>query len=192
MDLNGTLTALAPSVFAVYMLVASNFLPELMGCRMQSMLRNSMLYKHMLGLLLTLFLVVFANPDFADKSLWYTIFISVAVYVAFMVTTRTPVEIVLLSIFILLVVYIINLRKSKINTNDANTKKANEEKIKNLEFAQNVLVLVALGINLIGFIVYVVEKMNEYGTDFRWYDFVIGTPQCRNFTPINAKIIKMI
>jgi hypothetical protein len=179
-----TMTALATSVFGVYMLLAANFLPELIGCRFQTVLKSSMAAKHAVCYLLTVFLVIFVNPKFANQHILSAIVISVIVYVWFIMTTRASVPFALASISLLVVVYILNIRASN-QQDDAESdysSKARTERI------QLVLVVLAFLITVTGFVLYVYEKYNEYGSSFSWRLFLLGQTSCRNYTPEYAKV----
>jgi hypothetical protein len=174
----------APSVFALYMLIGSNFLPELMGCRLQTALRTSMLAKHSMGIVLAFFLVVVVNPQFADKHLISCIGATLLIYIWFLMTTRSPFPIMLAAISILLVVYIMDLRKRKLES-EGNAK----GDVASLRKYMIALCVIAGIISIIGFGIYMVEKSREYKNGFDFVTFLVGRVDCRNFTPNSAKIV---
>lgn len=178
------LALIAPSVFAFYMVVLTNFIPEIVGCRMQQLLRNNMLAKHILAMFLLFFLVILINPDTADKKLPYCILLTVGVYAWFILTTRSPFIISVITILILLVVYIVGIKKTRL---DSENQKEQARKMQKIQF---ILLSVALLSSLVGCAIYFIEKRKEYGSSFTASTFLWGTKECRYYTPSNAKIIK--
>jgi hypothetical protein len=175
---------LAPSVFALYMLVVGNFLPELLGCRLQSVLKSSMLAKHVTALLLTYFLVVLANPEYADKHFWKSVLATLAIYAWFLCTTRSPLPLALASVICLLVIYHVSIRRqSLISSNGPSST------IQMLNTTQTILTVVVVLMSIVGCGIYMVEKKMEYKEKFNWNTFVIGERSCRNYTPSSAKLI---
>ena len=161
-----------------YLLIAANYLKELFGCHLQLVLEN-MIAKHVLGFILLVFLVIITNPANAGLSIDQIAYISVAVYIWFLISTRTHYLFCLTSLILLMGVYVINMNKDKVEA----------EKRHQLENAQTVLLVVAVIINLIGFGIYLIEKINEYGSEFRIMHFFEGTTVCRHYTPQSAKIL---
>jgi hypothetical protein len=185
------ITYLAPSVFAFYMIVSANFLPELLGCRMQDVLRTNMYAKHFTGFVLLFFLVVLVNPSFSSSdSLWKLVLASTAIYLWFLVTTRAPFSIACVTILLMLATYIINIRKDQMtDANKDNAKPEDIAYIKRMETIQYALIVASLVISVAGFGVYAVEKYREYGKKFNLLKFIFGTKKCRNFTPERALIL---
>jgi hypothetical protein len=175
---------LAPSVFAFYMIVAANFLPQLMGCRMQNVLQTSMYAKHFTGWVLLFFLVVLVNPAASSEALWKLVVASVIIYAWFLITTRSPLTIAFLTILLLLSIYLINIRKDQLG--DTPEDKVMAERLKAVQYA---MFATSVIISVIGFAVYTVEKWREYGDDFRLLAFIFGNAECRNYTPNSAKVI---
>lgn len=177
------LPEVAPSVFAFYLIVLANFLPETIGCRMQTLLRENMFAKHLVGFILLFFLIVVVNPDNADKKIWYNLGLCVVVYTWFLVTTRSPFVIAVVTLLLLLTVYILTIKKNRLESENDKT-----DEIKKIERIQNILIYVAIAISVVGFIVYFVEKQREYQKDFSFEKFFFGVTKCQKYTPPNAKL----
>ena len=178
-----SLSIIAPSVFAFYMVVATNFLPEIIGCRMQHILKNSMLAKHIMAMILLFFLVVYVNPTNSDKKMVYNISLTLMIYAWFFMTTRSPFIIAVVSILLLLVVYILSTRKDRLKSEN----KKDEADV--VEKVQNYLMVIAIVISTFGFVLYVLEKKAEYGKRFRIDKFLLGKLTCANYTTPRAKIL---
>lgn len=169
-------------VFAFYLLVACNYVKEIFGCGLQNVLEGSMFAKHIVALLLLFFLVVIINPDYADKNILRNVIITIAIYTWFLMTTRTPIYVMITVLILLLASYIMSISKQRYE------KENNEAAMKHSERIQNILAVTALVVSFIGFVVYAIEKRLEYKDEFRWSKFFSGNLQCKGYTPVEAKL----
>jgi hypothetical protein len=177
---------LAPSVFAFYMIVAANFLPELLGCRMQAILRNNMYVKHLTGWVLLFFLVVSVNPSMSSTKWWQVIIASLIIYLWFLIISRAPFSIACSTVLILLVIYLLSIQKDKY---EKDKRDQNQDTVSRLTSIQNILIVVSVIMSVVGFCIYILEKKAEYGKKFEVLKFVFGNTKCRNFTPSTAIIV---
>ena len=180
-----SLSYLAPSLFAFYMIIACNFIPEIFGCKLQTLLKTSMLAKHITGFLLLFFLVIYVKPENVDKEIIYNISLSVILYLWFFMTTRMPFALLVLTIILLIIIYILDIRKTRLNE-DAET---NKKEINLIETSQKIITYGIIIITIVGFIFYFGEKKMEYRDKFEISKFFTGTVKCRNSNnyPINRK-----
>jgi len=176
---------IALPVFAFYLLVASNFIGNTFGCRLQNVLSTNMIAKHSIAFLLLLFLIVIASPENADKEMFKNIVISIGVYVWFFITTRTPFEVMLIVLILILASYITSISVKRLE------KEQKPLEAKKAQRTQNILALIALCTSFVGFAIYVIEKKREYKKKFEWTKFFSGTTSCRNYTPQSARIIRV-
>ncbi len=170
-------------VFAFYLLVACNYVKEIFGCNLQTILDTNMYAKHTIAFLLLFFLVVIINPDYADTGIVKKIMLSVGIYIWFLITTRTPFYIMIPVLILLIGSYIASISKKR-NESEKNEKDA--------EYAskwQDGLAYTALGLSILGFIIYVFEKKREYTNQFSWLKFFSGNIHCSKYTPYSAKLI---
>lgn len=187
-DQVGKYAYLAPSLFAFYMIVAANFLPQIMGCRMQQVMQTNMYAKHFTGWVLLFFLVVLVNPAASSEALWKLVIASLIIYAWFLITTRTPFTIACITVLLLLGIYLINIRKDQLTAtnSDKPEDKALAERLQAIQLAMFVTSII---ISVIGFVAYAIEKSREYGNDFKLLTFIFGNAECRNYTPNAAKVI---
>ena len=174
---------LALPVFAFYLLVASNFLAQVFGCRLQNVLGTSMIAKHAVGFLLLLFLIVIVNPENADREMVKNIGIAAVIYTWFYLTTRSPVEVMFAVLVLLLAAYLSGLSRQRAE------KEGKVEEARSARLRQNIFAGMALGASLFGFGIYTVEKRREYQKAFSWTKFFSGTTACRNYTPHAARVL---
>ncbi len=75
-----------------------------------------------------------------------------------------------------------NLAKKKLE-------EKNEEEYKKLKLAQNIIFIILIILGSLGFTLYAIEKFREYKGQFSILKFIFGNPQCRKYTPSDAKIL---
>lgn len=180
------ITSAVLPAFAFYLIVFCNFTPELMGCRLQTVLRESMFAKHVIGLLLMLFLVVLVSPNNADLNILQNVGIAVAAYVSYLMTTRISLPLVIIVISLLLATYILGIRKDRIK-NESESENEDDARVKRLHFIQNILIVCSVGLTFVGFVMYFLEKRSEYGNKFSLRKFLVGNVRCRKYTPDSAR-----
>lgn len=186
---------LGPPVMAFYLILFCNFVPELVGCRLRNFLRENMLSKHVIGFLLLFFLVVLVAPggtNGSDMRLVNKLCLSIAIYVWFLITTRSHMSVMIVQIALLMILYLVNAKRklvqSSSNEPDASdaskaSDASRQTQVDKLEMIENVIGVSLLIISIVGFATYAIEKKREYGTDFSVSTFVFGKTECRGWSP---------
>lgn len=182
--LTETLSNVSLAIMAFYLVVFCNFTAETLGCNLQYLLRTNMIAKHIISIVLMLFLVIFVNPKEADKNILIKIGLAIAVYFWFLITCRCPLFIMIIVLVLLMVIYIINATKTRYESEN------NTEKAAQIDKTQKIIALIAFIISIIGFIMYLFEKYYEYGDEFSILKFFTGDVLCRNYTPSYLRFIK--
>jgi hypothetical protein len=174
----------AHHMFILYLLIAANFMAPLVGCKMQRILQDSMLLKHIIGFMtLYFFVVLTSQPDVHPTR---SALQAVAIYVWFIMTTRTTTRIMAAIFVLLFALTILNSWKNYLAThpgehNDEDLKRT----IARISLAQQLVQYTIVGLTVVGFLYYLYLKEREYGnTYFDWTDFVVGRPNCK-FDPTN-------
>lgn len=168
------ITTLALPLFAFYLLVFCNFTPEIIGCKLKTLLANNMLAKHVLGFVLLLFLVVLVNPENADEKFMKNLTYSTVIYIWFLITIRNPYEMIVIILLLLLIVYLLGAKKAR------KEKQGKPEEVAKLHKIQVGITVGAFILSLLGFMAYFVDKQEEYGKNFVWDKFIFGNKKCRN------------
>lgn len=161
--------------FLIYLLIACNFLAAVFGCKLQYFLQTNMVLKHLVGFLLMMFLIIFAEPRFRDtgKYLEATVY-SIILYIWFILTTKTHIYITVIIIALFMVLYILELWKGTLD------EKIDEDTINNIKKAQLYITIGAFIITILGFFQYMSLKQAEYGGEFNYTTFVLGKENCSN------------
>jgi ABC-type multidrug transport system fused ATPase/permease subunit len=183
-DVLSGIGSLSLPVVAFYLILLCNFIKETAGCPLQNALNNSMIAKHMVGLILLFFLVVYTNPEYADKHIVRNIAITLAIYAWFWITSRTHLYIILPVLLLLVASYILSISRKR------HESEKNEKVAKRAKTWQNALALTALILSVLGALFYLFEKRREYKEDFLWYRFLAGNMECRNYTQPSAQLLR--
>lgn len=173
------ITNVIVAVFAFYLIIGCNFLPQLFSCRLQHLINNNMIVKHLFGLFILFFLVVNLSGEFSMdsiKELFQNIIVTVLIYIWFVITTRSILSLIVVNIIILCVLYIIHIRK--------NIRKKKNKDTKADDIAMYVLSAINVFLSILGFCLYLREKKLEYGDDFRFSIFMRGNPTCKGYAPL--------
>lgn len=170
----------AKSLFVFYLIVSGNYLGSLFGCQIKDIFTNNMYVKHFLGLLTLYFFVSLVDTDNKYNSV-YKLLITFGIYIFFVLSTKVHYKPWIIFITLLGLVYIISIFKD-IYPDDETFKNI----MRNIQLG---LITLAIVILLVGMIYYMGEKKLEYGKDFEYNKFFIGTPDCTGKTyPIDQSI----
>ena len=178
-------------VFLMVLLVSANFLAETFPCKIQGLLKSSMVMKHFFGLLTMTFFVILTLPNAPNE--FHVIFKqSLVMYILFVLLTKTHALIFILTICILGGIYIIDIFKNELKTNQTiilnstNNEKTKQtyiasSKIKEKEYdtIKAVLYIVTFVFILLGVLTYMGEKKLEYRKNFSYYYFFFGKTACK-------------
>lgn len=179
------------SIFIFILIVSANFLAEIFPCRLQDVLRNNMLVKHIFGFFTMIFFVVLSSNS-KDKKIYLIIKNSFLLYILFILISKCQVSLFYVILIFLGTSYIINILKQqeedeKIKDID---KKESSDKLsqynKKIDTFNNIIyvlyILTFLTI-IIGVVAYMGEKKIEYKGNFNYFTFFIGKPKCIHKSP---------
>jgi hypothetical protein len=167
------------SLFALYLILSSNFLAPLFPCRIQSFLKNSMITRHILGYLTMTFFVVLTNQK-NPLEISKLFGLSFLLYIWFILTTRMNVVLFLGLIVLIGSAYILQLYENDLAEKSP---EQNQQAINRIQFAKKIIAIIALILTGIGVALYYGEKRIEYGNKFSYANFILGKPACRGKTP---------
>ena len=184
-DLNNEFINGSISVFVVLLIISGNFLGELMPCRVRKELSENMWLKHFFGYLT---LVFFAVLTVFKNSSINVLILSFIIFLYFLLLSKTNWRFWMAVIFLLGIAYFIYVWKSSVyDVMVQNNDTIYIESTKGLktiaDTIQNVAVILAFILTIIGVIVYLGNKKREYGKDFSYVYFYLGKPQCRGKSP---------
>jgi hypothetical protein len=178
------------SIFIFILIVSANFLAEIFPCRLQDVLRNNMLVKHIFGFFTMIFFVVLSSNS-KDKDIFFIVKNSFMLYILFILISKCHVSLFYIILIFLGMSYIINILKQqedeKIKDID---KKESSDKLINYNNKINifnnitfVLYILTFLVIIIGVLAYMGEKKVEYKNNFSYFTFFIGKPKCLHKSP---------
>jgi hypothetical protein len=165
------------SLFIFYLIISSNFMINLFGCRIQYLFTHNMYLRHLLGFFVVYFFVSLDEPSsiiplHPTKRMLF----SLLVYIWFLITTRMSITFWIPFIVLLTLVYVVQIYKEY----ETKQKTPDDVKIERMRKAQlYILGFVGL-LTIIGFIHYLGGKKYEYGNKFSYRRFIFEKPSCND------------
>ena len=143
------------------------------SCEIQRIIRDSVLVKQLI-----FFIIIFTTNSFVQKKsdLWTTFVRSSILFGVFILLMKNNYKSILFSITLLfinklLLQHIEYLKKDK---------KENSDKIEKLNKVSKIITIISGVIILVGFFEYMREKKMEYGSQFRFLIFLLGSNKCKS------------
>lgn len=162
--------------FALYLIIASNYIGDLFSCKFRELLSSSMLIKHFIGIIIFGFLVVLSGINLEeDNAILNGVLITIILYIWFLLTTRTHAYVTLLIVMLFLIMYIISYRIKYL--------KEQKKSAKKLELINKYILIISGIITLLGVLNYGYLKRREVKSrneKFSIYKFLVGNVICRN------------
>lgn len=165
------------------LVICGNYIGEILGCRLRSLLSDSIYVKHVMGIICLFFFVTLLTPyknkdkdgnikqEKVDKTLIRTFII----YIIYIMSARTNWRATILIYLLLFTIYILSLVERDYYNDDENKKKK-------IHVVQNYMFIISMAILLVGFIFYYIRKYNEYAikknTTFSNLTFFLGKIEC--------------
>jgi len=144
--------------FAIYLIIACNFIGELFGCKFRQALQENMYLKHLFGFLTFLFLVILINVEVSNiNNLIIGIIYAIIFYIWFVLTTKTHILITIIVLLIFFIMYILTFKIKELEKN----KNLNNKKIKKIKKINNILLLTGFIITIFGTYFYYILKNKE-------------------------------
>lgn len=173
------------SIFIFILIISANFLAELFPCRLQYMLRNNMLLKHIFGFFTLIFFVTLSVSS-ENKNIYNIIKNSFFLYILFILITKSNSSVFYFILIFLGITYIINiLKEEEIEKNKNSNKDADKyDYIKiynNITYFLYILIIILI---LFGVLIYMGEKKIEYKNTFNYFTFFLGKSSCKGKSPI--------
>ncbi len=175
-------------LFIIYLALIGSYFEKTTGCRIREFLDSNMIYSHLIGYFSVLFFVVLtSNEPSTDKYAFFKkVFATALIYLVFIISSKSDYKF-FIGFFILIALSFI--LQSYGESLDPEMYKDEIEKYNKISRYLKYLSLVVL---VLGFFLYLGEKKLEYnGTQWSTYNFIIGTHECKGFTPPYSTIEKI-
>tara|TARA_B100000424_G_C22933404_1_gene496577 strand:+ start:1147 stop:1779 length:633 start_codon:yes stop_codon:yes gene_type:complete len=163
-------------------IIAGNYVGDIYSCGIRNFMREYMFIKHIIGFFIMLFFVGLVQ----DKlNITQRIFQSIILYFWFIFIMRAPTIITISAIFLIGIIYIIDLYIGDLKTKLEENKEINEENNKLIEkftSINNFLFILSFLISVIGTIIYIYILKKNLGNKFNILHFLLGTRDQECFT----------
>jgi hypothetical protein len=162
------------AIFILYLIIAGNFLGELLGCKIQMLFTQNIYIKHLLGFMTLYFFVVFSengNSPFVDIKR------SLLLYLFFLITTKTHYYFIIPILIGLLIIFIMDKQQKYLSFGDG--KYTNALYIDKLKSFNSIITYITMLLSCIGFIIYYNKKRNEYKKNWSNVMFLLGKTSCK-------------
>ena len=178
-------------IFALYLIIAVNFLGQLFSCHLQTILYKNIYIDHLIGLLTLFFFVLLVQKqkksnntntttnnidDLDDEYLYFrNILTTLFLYIVFICSLRLKDN--YLVIFIILIAINFGIRGYIDSLNPVKF----EIKINKLEYYSKIIASISLIVLLIGMYKYYLEKKKQYCHNFSHVLFLLGNKTCKKY-----------
>lgn len=176
---------LLKSVLLLVLAVSGNFVGNTLGCQTQNIMTNNMYLKHALIVFITFFTLNYTAEENENPTKQMTR--AVGIWLCYLLFTKQNLMFTSLSAGLLCAAYVIDSfskyyqtildsKKSTLEiTNELQSKVDSLNQNKNYAFNAGILVIG------LGFVLYMRDKYNEYGSNFNLLTFIFGKTNCKSF-----------
>lgn len=180
----------ANALLIFILIISGNYLDDLLPCKVQKLMRNNLIMKHLVAFMILYFLTVLTIPELKSIK---GIVSAVGLYILFLLSTKINYIAWAIMLFIYAIVYLMNIAigdlKKKINK--STTKEERELKEKSIITMRRImswLVIVNMVIIVVGFIYYFGMKKMQHGNQFSLQQFFFDVPICGYTISKNKKL----
>lgn len=155
-----------------YIIIISGFFSNFLSCDLIRMFSQSIVIKHILAIISVFYLLTSIDPD-AKITIPVALRNTLLIYSLYIISTKSKAKFVVPMLLSLTLDQVI---KIYIDT----TPNMNEKLKENLSRFRNVLTVVIICLIIIGFIHYFLRAKREFGDNFSFSKFILGTNKCAN------------
>ena len=160
------------AVFFLILAIIGGWVGQLIGCKTQKLMINSMLAKHIVMFMIIYFAMDISNED--KKSPLMILKASVSIYVLFILFTKMNIYSTIIVFLLLGVIYIINTHISYLEKNNGS-----EQDIQKYTNINAMLYKVVPVIIIVSFGAYFMKQREDYKKDWDTIKFLFGNVTCK-------------
>lgn len=174
-------------VFLIYAIITSGYIAEILSCQMRHLLVTSPYARHILAIVMVFAFIMFeggwdfnkeeedkAPTNWASGNTVHSFILAIGVYIVFLISSKAKLIPNIIFFVLLFILYFINTYRLYIYER----KRINDETNKIILVIEKILALIAVTILVYGFVDYIFYQKNEYGSDFNWFQFLLGGRKC--------------
>jgi hypothetical protein len=168
----------ANAILIFILILSGNYLDDFFPCKVQDLMRNNLIMKHLVGFMILYFLTILTIPEL--KSI-RGIFSAIGLYVLFLLSTKINYIAWAIVLFIYVVVYLMNIAVGDLIKQDAKDGRHSKKHNRRIQLMRRImswLFIINILIIVIGFIYYYGMKRMQHGNNFNLKQFFFGIPDC--------------
>jgi hypothetical protein len=176
-------------IFLIFIVVVTGFISEILSCQMRKFLSESKFIHYILGIIMVFGLIMFeggwsfdpeddtkANTNWSSGNVLHTIIFALCIFLVFYISSKSQLGPNIIFYTLVLVIYGMNTQMNYWIDRQMITPEL-EEKI---YMSSKVLFIICIIVLIYGFLDYIFYQRHQYGSDFRWDLFLIGTRKCKS------------
>jgi len=174
-------------LFLLFTVVTSGFITELLSCQIRYVLTYNIYARHFLAILMIFIFIMglggwsidakldaLAKNDWTSGNVIETLIMSFAIYVTFLISSKSQLVPNLIFFGLLLLLYLINTQRNFWKARNMISVHTNAFML----YTTYILGASSLVTLLYGFINYIYYQKSQYGDDFSWFYFILGGQKC--------------
>jgi hypothetical protein len=174
-------------LFLLFTIVTSGFITELLSCQMRYLLTYNIYARHFLAILLIFIFIMalggwsidakldaMASNDWTSGNVIETLIMSLIIYSAFLISSKSQLLPNLIFFGLLLLLYLINTQRNFWKARNMISVHTNAFML----YTTYILGATSVVTLLYGFINYIYYQKSQYGDDFSWFYFILGGQKC--------------
>jgi hypothetical protein len=174
-------------LFLVFAVISGGYMSDILSCQMQKFLSTASASRHLVGILLIFVFIMLeggwsfdtklndrAPNDWSSGNVIDTAAMALLIYVLFLLSSKMQFTPNVIFFLCLLLLYALNTQRSFYYARDMIEQKTN----KTIVLLQYVLLALTAAVFVYGIGDYATYQMKEYGNDFSWFKFILGTEKC--------------
>lgn len=161
------------------LIIGGNYANDTISCGLRQIIKDNMIVKHILGVLIVLIFIGFSQEDIViiDK-----IKLSLLLYVWYIFIMRSPTAITITVICLIIILYILQEYIKDYEKEINNTKSTKGVDTKDVQFKilylskiRNFLFFISIILSVFGFVIFWMKNKHTYGKQFSLYYLLLGT-----------------
>lgn len=174
-------------LFLLFTVVTSGFITELLSCQIRYVLTYNIYARHFLAILMIFIFIMglggwsidakldaLAKNDWTSGNVIETLIMSFAIYVTFLISSKSQLVPNLIFFGLLLLLYLINTQRNFWKARNMISVHTNAFML----YTTYILGASSIVTLIYGFINYIYYQKSQYGDDFSWFYFILGGQKC--------------
>jgi len=174
-------------LFLLFTILTSGFISELLSCQMRYVLSTNIFARHFLAILMVFIFIMglggwsfdskldaMANNDWTSGNVIETLIMSFAIYVTFLISSKSQFVPNMIFFGLLLLLYLINTQRNFWKARNMISANTNELML----YSTYILGATSIITLFYGFINYINYQKSQYGDQFSWFYFILGGHKC--------------